>query len=150
MSTNFKGTTKEINALNVYIKLIRSSESLSSRINLILDKKGLTISQFAVMDVLYNLGSLSQKDLGKKILRSGGNITMVVDNLEKQSLVERERSQDDRRYFIIHLTKKGKKFFEKIFPIFLHAVVKEFDVLSEKEQIEFQRMCKLVGLKEGK
>ncbi len=148
MGTNFKGTEKEIKALDVYIKLIRASESLSSRINSKLDKKGLTISQFAVLDVLYNLGPLSQKDLGKKILRSGGNITMVIDNLEKQSFVERERSQEDRRFFIIHLTKKGKKFFAKIFPIFLDSVLKEFSVLTDKEQIEFQRMCKLVGLKE--
>ena len=149
MGTNFKGTEKEVKALDVYIKLIRASESLSSRINSKLDKKGLTISQFAVLDVLYNLGPLSQKDLGKKILRSGGNITMVIDNLEKQSFVERERSQEDRRFFIIHLTKKGKKFFAKIFPIFLDSVVKEFSVLSNKEQIEFQRMCKLIGLKES-
>ncbi len=148
MGTNFKGTEKEIKALDVYIKLIRASESLSSRINSKLDKKGLTISQFAVLDVLYNLGPLSQKDLGKKILRSGGNITMVIDNLEKQSFVERERSQEDRRFFIIHLTKKGKKFFAKIFPIFLDSVLKEFSVLTDKEQVEFQRMCKLVGLKE--
>jgi MarR family 2-MHQ and catechol resistance regulon transcriptional repressor len=148
MGTNFKGTEKEVKALDVYIKLIRASESLSSRINSKLDKKGLTISQFAVLDVLYNLGPLSQKDLGKKILRSGGNITMVIDNLEKQSFVERERSQEDRRFFIIHLTKKGKKFFAKIFPIFLDSVLKEFAVLTDKEQVEFQRMCKLVGLKE--
>ena len=148
MATNFKGTEKEVKALDVYIKLIRASESLSSRINSKLDKKGLTISQFAVLDVLYNLGPLSQKDLGKKILRSGGNITMVIDNLEKQSFVERERSLKDRRFFIIHLTKKGKKFFAKIFPIFLDSVLKEFSVLTDKEQIEFQRMCKLVGLKE--
>lgn len=148
MATNFKGNEKEANALDVYIKLIRASESLSNRINAVLDKKGLTISQFSVMDALYNLGPLSQKDLGKKILRSGGNITMVIDNLEKQNFVERERSQADRRFFIIHLTKKGKKFFAKIFPTFLGSVVKEFSVLTIKEQIEFQRMCKLIGLKE--
>lgn len=147
MATNYKGTKQEISSLNNYIKLIRASESLSSRVNLIISKKGLTISQFAVMDVLYNLGALSQKDLGKKILRSGGNITMVIDNLERLGYAERERSKDDRRFFIIHLTKKGKRFFSNIFPIFLDAVVKEFKVLTDMEQLEFQRMCKLVGLK---
>jgi len=148
MATTYKGTVKEINALNVYIKLIRSAESLSSRINSMFVKKNITISQFAILDVLFNLGPLSQKELGKKILRSGGNITMVIDNLEKQGLVERERNMEDRRFFIIHLTKKGKKIFEGIFPLFLTAVVKEFSVLSDKEQIEFQRMCKLIGLKD--
>ncbi len=147
MATNYKGTKQEINSLNSYIKLIRASESLSSRVNLMLSKKGLTISQFSVMDVLYNLGALSQKDLGKKILRSGGNITMVIDNLEKLGYVERKRSKDDRRFFIIYITKKGKRFFSNIFPIFLEAVVEEFKVLTDIEQIEFQRMCKLIGLK---
>ncbi len=147
MATNYKGTKQEINSLNNYIKLIRASESLSSRVNLMLSKKGLTISQFSVMDVLYNLGALSQKDLGKKILRSGGNITMVIDNLEKLGYVERKRSKDDRRFFIIYITKKGKRFFSNIFPIFLEAVVEEFKVLTDIEQIEFQRMCKLIGLK---
>ena len=147
MATNYKGTKQEINSLNNYIKLIRASESLSSRVNLMLSKKGLTISQFSVMDVLYNLGALSQKDLGKKILRSGGNITMVIDNLEKLGYVERKRSKDDRRFFIIYITKKGKRFFSNIFPIFLEVVVEEFKVLTDIEQIEFQRMCKLIGLK---
>ncbi len=147
MATNYKGTVKEVNALNVYIKLIRSAESLSSRINSMFLKKNITISQFAILDVLFNLGPLSQKELGRKILRSGGNITMVIDNLEKQGFVERERNMEDRRYFIIHLTKKGKKVFEGIFPMFLDTVVKEFSVLTDKEQIDFQRMCKLIGLK---
>lgn len=147
MGTHFKGTKLEINSLDSYIKLLRSAEAVRSRVCSILLKKGLTESQFNVMDALYHLGPLSQSDLGKKLFKSGGNITMVIDNLEKQELVKRERGKNDRRFFTIHLTKKGKVLFGKIFPQQLGAVVKEFNVLSENEMIEIQRLCKLIGLK---
>jgi len=42
-------------------------------------------------------GPLSQKDLGKKLLRSSGNMTMVIDNLEKRKFVGRKRGIKDRR-----------------------------------------------------
>ncbi len=145
MGTHFKGTKKEIHSLNSFIKLLRAADSVSSRVNLSLVKNGLTQSQFNVLDALFHLGSLSQRDLGKKIFKSGGNITMVIDNLEKQELVERERGKKDRRFFTIHLTKKGKALYEKIFPVQLEAIVKEFNVLSEYEMIELQKLCKLIG-----
>ena len=44
---------------------------------------GLSTSQFAVLDALLHLGPLCQKDLGEKILKTSGNMTMVIDNLEK-------------------------------------------------------------------
>ena len=91
MGTHYKGTAKEKLAPDTFIKLIRSVNSLSSGINLILSKNSLTESQFNVLDALYHLGHLTQKELGKKLLKSGGNITMVIDNLEKLGLVTKKR-----------------------------------------------------------
>ena len=108
MGTHYKGTTKEKLALDTFIKFVRSADSLSSRLKLILAKNSLTESQFNVLDALYHLGHLTQKELGKKLLKSGGNITMVIDNLEKLGLVERRRGKKDRRTFTIHLTGEGK------------------------------------------
>ncbi len=150
MATHFKGTRKETNSLDSYIKLLRAADSVNSRVNLNLTKNGLTQSQFNVLDALFHLGPLSQSDLAKKIFKSGGNITMVIDNLEKQELVERERKKSDRRFFTIYITKKGRILFEKIFPQQLEAIVKEFSVLSEKEMFEFQRLCKIIGKKINK
>ena len=86
MGTRYKGSKKEVRALNTYIKLIRAANSLSSRINIHLSKTGLTESQYNVLDALYHLGPLTQKDIGRKLFKSGGNITMVIDNLEKRKL----------------------------------------------------------------
>ena len=65
MGTRYQGSKKEINSLNTYIKLIRSAETLTSKINLELDNYNLTESQFGVMDALLHLGPLKQKELAK-------------------------------------------------------------------------------------
>ena len=97
MPTHHKGTESETRALNAFIKLMRATESVSSRLTNILQGEGLTISQFGVLEALLHLGPLSLRQIGEKILKSGGNITTVVDNLEKHDLVERRRCPEDRR-----------------------------------------------------
>jgi len=61
MGTHYKGTKKEIRALNTYIKFIRASDSLSSRINSRLTKTELSESQFNVLDALFHLGAFISK-----------------------------------------------------------------------------------------
>jgi MarR family 2-MHQ and catechol resistance regulon transcriptional repressor len=147
MATHYKGTIQEVTALDSYIKLVRAVESLTARLNALLQKNGLTGSQFSVLEALYHLGPLCQTELGSKLLKSGGNITMVIDNLEKQELVKREKTQKDRRFYTIHLTERGLNLIEKIFPDHVKAITLEFSVLTEAEQTELQRMCKLIGIK---
>lgn len=146
MGTNYKGSKAEINALNTYIKLIRAAQSITARLNSRITKEGLTESQFSILEALFHIGPLCQRDLAGKLLQSGGNITMVIDNLEKQGLVKRQRGEKDRRFFTVHLTQKGKSSIENLFPKHLTAITEEISILTEKEQHEFQRMCKLIGL----
>ena len=146
MGTQFKGSKKTTEALNSYIKLIRSAESLSSKINLELSKYGLTESQFGVLDALFHLGPMKHKEIGKKILKSGGNITMVINNLERRELVQRKRSEKDKRQFIIHLTSKGKKKILETLPHISKSIKKLFEILNKEEKKELQRLCKIVGL----
>jgi MarR family 2-MHQ and catechol resistance regulon transcriptional repressor len=147
------GIKKESEALSTYIKLTRAAESLSSRINLSLNKYDLTESQFGVLEALYHLGSLSQTALAKKLLKSGGNMTTVIDNLEKSGLVERKRgivqrggAKKDRRYFSVHLTSKGKNKISEVLPFQVKLIVDQISILNTDEQKELQRLCKIVGL----
>lgn len=146
MGTHFTGSKKTMDALNSYIKLVRSAESLSAKMNLELSKSGLTESQFAVLDALYHLGPKKQKELGRAILKSGGNITMIINNLEKRGLVLRKRSQKDKRQFIINLTPKSNKTIQELLPGIVKKIKKHFEILIKDEQIELQRLCKIVGL----
>jgi MarR family 2-MHQ and catechol resistance regulon transcriptional repressor len=112
-----------------------------------LAKEGLTESQFYLLDVLYHCGPMNQKELGKKIFRSEGNITMVVNNLERRKLIMKKQYPDDKRIYIIKLKTEGKELYEKVFPKFLKAMVREFEGIKEKEHKEFQKICRRIGLK---
>jgi MarR family transcriptional regulator, 2-MHQ and catechol-resistance regulon repressor len=148
--TSYKGTKDEVRALNAYVKLMRASESVSARIHGHLVDVGLTVSQFGVMEALYHLGPLSQRELAKKILKSSGNITMVIDNLEKRGLVKRERKAEDRRFYAVQLTVEGRRLIGSIFPSHAAKIVEEMNALTRTEQEELSRLCRKVGLKEEK
>jgi len=107
MGTKFNGSVEQVTALNLFIKLNRAADSVSTRINNFINSQNLTVSQFGVLEILFHLGSMSQCDIGKKLLKTGGNMTMVIDNLEKRKLVERVRSEQDRRFIEVHLTSDG-------------------------------------------
>ena len=150
MAARFQGNEKEMRALNTYVKLMRAAESMTTRAHEHLSSTGLTISQFGVLEALYHRGPLSQKEIGQKILRSSGNITMVIDNLEKRSLVRRKRDQHDRRSFIVHLTEAGYKLIRKIFPPHAAVISSELSVLTAAEQKTLGALCKKLGLKNKK
>lgn len=146
MREGYRGNKEESRALRTYVKLMRAAESMTARIHRHLSSTGLTISQFAVLEALYHLGPLSQREIGQKILRSSGNITMVIDNLEKNGRVRRERHEADRRFFIVHLTAKGYHLINKIFPPHAAVIAKDLGVLTAAEQDALGRLCKKLGL----
>ena len=134
-------------ALNTYTKLMRATESVTSRVHRVLVAPKLTISQFGVLEALFHKGSLCQRDIGSKILKSSGNITLVIDNLEKQKLVSRVRDENDRRYFTINLTESGTALIAKVFADVEVAIVMEMASLEENEQELLGQLCKKLGIK---
>ena len=106
------------------------------------------MSQFGVLEAIYHVGPLSQAELAKKILKSTGNITMVIDNLEKRGLVRRERKEGDRRYYAVQLTPEGKKLISSIFPRHAGKIVETMNILTKAEQETLGQLCKKLGLVE--
>ena len=109
---------------------------------------GLTISQFGVLEAIYHKGPLCQRDIAAKILKSTGNMTLVIDNLEKSCLVRRERDTVDRRYFTIHLTETGRTLIARVYSEVEAAVVDNMAALSIDEQEMLGGLCKKLGKKE--
>lgn len=127
------------------INLSRASNSVQTRLSVGLDRYGITTSQLGILEALFHLGPMCQRALGDKLLRSGGNITMVIDNLEKHGLVERVRQKEDRRMIMIHLTPKGRKLISRVLPLHAKDVVKEMSRLTASEQEELRRLCRKLG-----
>ena len=145
MPTHFTGSRAEMRTLDAFIKLTRCTDSLLLRLaerNTIGD---LTFSQFAVLEALYHLGPMPAGEVSQKILKSGSNLTTVLDNLERDGLVRRERDAKDRRVIHIHLTQAGSKKIEAVFPGHVAALVEEFSVLTASEQKTLGALCKKLG-----
>ncbi len=146
MGTQYKGTNAEVRALNTYIKLNRAAESVFDRTNAHLNQYNLTTSQFAVLEALYHLGTLSQVEVAKKLLKSTGNITTVLQNLEKRALICRERDPEDQRYVKVSITDSGRQLIANIFPQHVQHIMESMNVLSADEQILLAELCRKLGL----
>lgn len=145
MPTHYKGDAGTVRALNAYINLIRASETVLARTGAQLERHGLTVGQFGVLEALLHLGPLCQHALAEKLLRSGGNITLVVDNLEKHGWVRRERQKHDRRMIRIHLTPRGKRLIGRVFPEHARVVAAEMRRLKPGEQESLRRLARKLG-----
>jgi MarR family transcriptional regulator, 2-MHQ and catechol-resistance regulon repressor len=145
MPTHHHGPPTEIVALDAYIKLMRAAETVTNRVNETLPA-GLTVTQFAVLEVLFHLGPLCQGQLAAKLLKSTGNISLVIANLEKAGLIKRVRQPDDLRFVTISLTTRGRTLIADLFPKVASRITAEFSVLTSEEKSELGRLAKKLGL----
>ncbi len=132
-------------ALSMLVKLARATSTFSKLAFENIKTFGLTQPQFGALECLGHLGPMTIGELCRKQLVSGGNMTVVVDNLEKEGLVERVPSKDDRRAILVRLTPKGKRLFDDIFRQHAEYLTRLASVLSKKEQHELGRLLKKFG-----
>jgi MarR family 2-MHQ and catechol resistance regulon transcriptional repressor len=145
MKNTLKYGKKIDTALGVWVKLQRASASFHKKNAEHLKNFGITAAQYAVIECLGHLGSLNMGELCKKMLVSGGNMTVVVDNLVKEGLVERVPSDGDRRAIIVRFTPKGKKIFDDSFVKHANYLTEMASVLTNQEQEDLARLLKKLG-----
>ncbi|WP_034383534.1 MarR family winged helix-turn-helix transcriptional regulator [Deinococcus sp. YIM 77859] len=145
MPTRYPGSPEERAALDAYIKLWRAAHAVEVAANRHLADHGLTVSQFGVLEALYHLGPLSQRQLADKILRSSGNLTMVIDNLERGGLVRRERDPQDRRVMKVFLTPQGETLVARVLPNHVRGIRELFTALTAEELEELATLTRKLG-----
>jgi MarR family 2-MHQ and catechol resistance regulon transcriptional repressor len=146
MGTHHQGSARERRALDAYIKLLRAAGSVGGRATRHLSGARLTTSQFGVLEALHHLGPLCQKEIGRKLLLSGGNITTVVVNLERRGLVRRERDAGNRRYVTVRLTAAGRARIARAFRRHVREVVAAMGALAPRQQEALGALCRRLGL----
>lgn len=92
------------------VNLLRVGDQLDNRLSRLFREHGLTLSRF---NILRNL-SLAERpltcgEIGERMVQMVPAITSLVDHLEEQGLVERQRSCEDRRIVHIQITKRGRE-----------------------------------------
>lgn len=93
--------------LYLYTESRRITKDLAAR-------HGVTGPQLAVVKMLEPVGKLSLSELSWKIRARNSTVTGIIDRMEREGLVERRRSEDDRRVIHITLTRKGQRLASEI------------------------------------
>jgi MarR family 2-MHQ and catechol resistance regulon transcriptional repressor len=145
MGSRHRGGIEEVRALNAFIALSRAADSVETRTRAVMAGAGLTESQFGVLEALYHLGPLCAAELAKKVLRSRGNLTLVIANLERDGLADRTTRAEDRRYRTVGLTAKGRKLMKAAFPRHARLVAETMSALAPAELDELRRLCRKLG-----
>lgn len=131
--------------MSSYVKLARAANTAMAYARIGLEDADLTLSQFAVLEALYHVGPLNLGDLARRILTSSGNLTLVVDNLEKRGLAKRRQQGHDKRFILATITPAGRKVMARIFPQHARRIVEIMSRLSPVEQSQLGRLCRKLG-----
>lgn len=148
MSMKQKKSYGEHNDLNLktLVALSRCFQSVRKREMYTIRKGGLTLAQFAVLEILYHKGDLRICDIIEGTLSTGGNMTVVIENLVKEGFVTRFPDPKDRRAQVVSITEKGLQVMQEIFPEHVKHISKIFDVLSAEEKQELIVLLKRLGV----
>ena len=144
----FTGSAREKLALNTFFNLTSTVDSLVARVSQRGAHGNLTPSQFGALQALYYLGTMCHNELADKILKSSGNLTLVIDNLEKNGLVKRVRDTQDRRMVKVHLTEEGQRLIEELLPAYAENVFQELEALTPEEQEILVKICRKLNRSE--
>ncbi|GHI00102.1 MarR family winged helix-turn-helix transcriptional regulator [Neobacillus kokaensis] len=116
-----------------FLVLMQTSKGIHDRIKEEMAKNKLGITEFSVLEVLYQKGKQTIQQIGNCILISSGSMTYCLDKLEKRGLLSRNACPDDRRAIHVILTDKGNKLMDEIMPKYVELVDHLFDSLNSDE-----------------
>ncbi|WP_261131191.1 MarR family winged helix-turn-helix transcriptional regulator [Bacillus sp. Marseille-Q3570] len=132
-------------SLELFVVLSRAYQSIMEVARKDIQRFGLNLTEFGVLELLYHKGPHPLQKIGGKILLASGSITYVVDKLEEKGYLERKACEKDRRITYAFLTEKGKALMEDIFPSHEEVLKQALSGITEDEKTEAIRLLKELG-----
>ena len=130
-------------SLRTWLRLLSCETVIEQQLRTLLRQNySVTLPQFDVLSELERAGDpLTMSQLSKELMVSNGNVTGVIDRLEKTDFVKRVRAEHDRRIQYIELTPKGRKEFNRMASRHESWVA---DLLSELSMTEMNQLQDLL------
>lgn len=100
----------------------------------------ITVDQWLVLKNLYENDGMKQNELAELVFKDNPTLTRIIDLLCKKGLTVRNLHPDDRRSFIVALTKEGKKKVESVKPKIKHIRLQAWKGLTEKDFNHFKKV----------
>jgi len=130
-------------AVRAYVKLNRATRAVLAAVEGRVASAGLTLTQLGVLEAVLHKGPMTQRELGRKVLTSAGNMTDVIDKLAKRGLIDRARR--DGRSVLVCLTETGRMLIQDLFPRHANDIAAAFASLSPAELAELDRLLRKLG-----
>ena len=142
MDREFIARRGDHSALRIWLRLLTCTQLIERRVRSGLREEfGTTLPRFDLMAQLErHREGLRMNELSRLLMVTGGNITAIVDQLEKEGQVERLDDSADRRAFRIRLTRSGEKSFLEMARAHEQWVVELLSGLSRKEHDELLKL----------
>ena len=142
MDREFNARRGDHSALRIWLRLLTCTQLIERRVRSGLREEfGTTLPRFDLMAQLErHPEGLKMGELSRLLMVTGGNITAIVDQLEKEGQVERLDDSADRRAFRIRLTRSGEKSFLEMARAHEQWVVELLEGLSRREHDELLKL----------
>jgi len=138
-------TKREPTALRIWLQIAKSSAHLEQAVNSKLrENYGQSLSRFDVLSQFIRTGEdeLSVGALSKELIASSGNISRLLDRMEKDNLIVRRHSDKDRRSVYIRITKSGHTLFAAMASDHHDWITQMLEGLSPKKQTKLSELLK--------
>lgn len=133
------------NSDHVWLVMIKAMQALTRYATAGIEDTGLGNSDFRVLEVLLHKGALPVNTIGPMVGLTPGSISVAVDRLVEQGLVNRVESAEDRRVRIVALTPRGKGLIVPAFRKHSGQMRKVFSELSPEELSGLEVALKKIG-----
>ena len=129
-------------SLRTWLRLLSCETVIEQQLRKLLRENfSVTLPQFDVLSELDRAGDpLTMSQLSRELMVSNGNVTGVIDRLEKIDFVKRVRGAHDRRIQYIELTARGRKEFDRMANRHEHWLAEMLSELSRAEMSKLQQL----------
>lgn len=136
--------SRETETLKTYIALMRVHGLFEKVVKEDAGRYNLNVTEFAVMELLYNRGEQPIQKIGQRILIASSSTTYVVDKLCNKGFVERRPDEKDRRVTFASITEEGRELMEKLYPEHAKRLMNLFEELSLSEITDIRDKLKRI------
>ena len=141
MTVDLKKTKRFGVALDVTLKVIKQDLIRRFRENNI----ELTPEQWAVLSEVAENESIYQRELANSTFKDAPTVSRIIDLLCKRGLINRNPDSEDRRRFLISMTKEGREVYSQTAPIMYEARMSGWNGLTDKDFNDLNRILNKIS-----
>ena len=133
-------------AQEAMLNLIVAADYVSVRLERACAEFGITRPQYNVLRILRGAHPAGhpRAEIAARLLAKAPDVTRLVDRLQAQGLVERDRVEEDRRLSIARITKKGLRLLEEMQPLIAEEHQRFGQRVSRRDCLELSRICETI------